>query len=570
MKRVEYFSALKKEFEDSSKFQKLAENPLASDDDKFRKMLHLVDAYTDKEFTDRNKPHFQIKSSYGFIKSHKENYRENLPMRPIINGQRSILSNFNENFLIKIFENFKINNVVKSSKFFSEWFKEQSLSSEEYDCFSLDCEKLFPSIPNPELIDMSLDEVYEKNKAYQMLPRYRNENGHLLRPIPKHLLEIILKRSLCEFTAFECDGEYYRQLSGLAMGETYSPILANFFLSRIETPLVQQLKASGVIKHYHRYADDSIIFCKKGQKDLIFEKFNSLHPSIKFTQDLPIAGKLKFLDFQIVISESQKFEIVSSEKEYIPMNFKTAVAPANIKIGVMKSDFIRSKMKNSRPETYEADKIKLKNKYLSAGYPVSSVCEAETLIPKSNSDKIDWAQEKADNPERNFTLCIPFTDFRVRKITSNIKKIVSELAPDYNLLIASKTIKLRSVILSNLYSEKEELDAVNCIYKFTCECKTSYIGESENAKKRIAQHGQRSGKTAVFPHIDTCEKYKSAFEALPDAHIYASRGRFLKQHFEILEKNLNLNERRDKEAIYIKLEKPKLNIQVAHRSVTFI
>ena len=77
-------------------------------------------------------------------------------------------------------------------------------------------------------------------------------------------------------------------------------------------------------------------------------------------------------------------------------------------------------------------------------------------------------------------------------------------------------------------------------------------------------------KTAVFPHIDTCEKYKSAFEALPDAHIYASRGRFLKQHFEILEKNLNFNERRDKEAIYIKLEKPKLNIQVAHRSVTFI
>jgi len=417
---------------------------------------------------------------------------------------------------------------------------------------------------------MILEEIYVQNKSFQMLPRFKDANGRLLRPIPRHLLKIILRRSLCEFTAFECDGEFYRQLSGLPMGEAYSPTLANYFLSKIETNLVNDLKKSGEIFAYQRYMDDSLVFCRKGSQDRIFQKFKSLHPSINFTHELLTDRRLSFLDFQVVVSETKKFEIISSEKEYIPMNFKTAVAPPNMKIGVMKGDFIQSQMKNSRAETYESEKQKLRKKYLSAGYPLASVREAESPSPNDKTNKIDWAQEKSENPDKNFTLCIPFTDFRVKKITSNIRKIVSEIAPDYNLLIASRTIKLKSVILNNLYPKKSELDAVNCIYKFTCECNTSYIGETENVQLSIAQHGRKSGNTAVFPHIYSCEKYKTAFAALPDAHNFASKGRFLKEHFEVLEKNLNFNERRDKEAIYIKLQQPRLNIQVAHRSVSFI
>jgi hypothetical protein len=68
MERTQYFSALKKEFEDDSKFQKLAENPLPSDDKEIRQMLHLTDVYTDKEFTIKNKSHLLIKSSYSLGK----------------------------------------------------------------------------------------------------------------------------------------------------------------------------------------------------------------------------------------------------------------------------------------------------------------------------------------------------------------------------------------------------------------------------------------------------------------------------------------------------------------------
>ena len=148
--------------------------------------------------------------------------------------------------------------------------------------------------------------------------------------------------------------------------------------------------------------------------------------------------------------------------------------------------------------------------------------------------------------------------------------MIAEIAPEYNVLIAWRTMKLRSVILNNLYPKRNDLDAINCIYKFTCECKVSYIGESENLQARISQHGRESGKTAVFSHLKSCDKYKMAFEALPDANRFATKGKFLREHLTVLDRNLRYDERKVKEALHIKLERPELNVQVAHRSISFI
>ena len=62
------------------------------------------------------------------------------------------------------------------------------------------------------------------------------------------------------------------------MGNPLSPVLANIFMSKLETDLVQPLKPA----FYDRYIDDCFSKRKKNAPDELFEQINIYHPNSKF------------------------------------------------------------------------------------------------------------------------------------------------------------------------------------------------------------------------------------------------------------------------------------------------
>ncbi|CAH8470476.1 unnamed protein product [Schistosoma mattheei] len=87
----------------------------------------------------------------------------------------------------------------------------------------------------------------------------------------------------------------YRQIDGVAMGSPLGPILAGIFLSKLENgPLAQEIDK---FSFYCRYMDDTFILCNN-QTDFLktFDRFNTVHPSIKFTWEKENEGRIAFID----------------------------------------------------------------------------------------------------------------------------------------------------------------------------------------------------------------------------------------------------------------------------------
>ena len=467
-----------------------------------------------------------------------------------------------------LFEKFPTGFGINSSKEFGGWFRKQIFCLNEMEYFSLDVKKLFPSVCTETLIDQILTETYDKNRAVQMLPRFRDKAQKLFPPIPKHLLKIMLTKTLTQFTALEFNGRYFRQCKGLGIGDITSPVLANFFLHNIEHEKIKKMKSEGLILHYLRYCDDCLIFAPKGSRERITRAFNEFHPSIKYELDLPEKGELKFLDFIIYESEtSNNLEIKSAPKESVTMDAQSSIAPKNMKIGILKSEFIRAKLRNSENVELQKAYESLSNKFINLGYTPKTVEAAKEHAQeeRDQTNKTDWAEEIKNNPERNHCLALPFTSQRVSKIAADLRKLVKTFTPEFNLRIAHKTLNVRNSIVANLYSVKDPLTAVKCVYEFQCVCPSSYIGETISMEARLEQHFQPSRENKPYLHITECVKYQ---KELRRSRIDPRS--FFNSRFRVIERNLDYLEREKLEAVHIVLKDSDLNKQVQHANISFV
>ena len=93
------------------------------------------------------------------------------------------------------------------------------------------------------------------------------------------------------------------------------------------------------------------------------------------------------------------------------------------------------------------------------------------------------------------------------------------------------------------------------VYKFTCPgCNASYIGETtRHLTTRIREHLETDSKSHIFKHLDTNRKLKELCNA---------------ECFEIIDSATSSYRLKLTEAMYITWEKPSLNKQVKHLSIS--
>ena len=154
--------------------------------------------------------------------------------------------------------------------------------------FSLDVKDMYTSIPSKEAIDLLYHKLCQDNFCYQGLL-----------PIDiKELLGVLFDNNFLRFGNL-----YYKQTSGLPMGNKLSALLAGVFMDRLEAPVVQQLN----LPFYMRYVDDCILLTKDDlEATLAFDRFNNVHHDVKFEMEKPSNGRsLSLLDFTVSIVEGK-------------------------------------------------------------------------------------------------------------------------------------------------------------------------------------------------------------------------------------------------------------------------
>ena len=209
---------------------------------------------------------------------------------------------------------------------------------------------------------------------------------------------------------------------------------------------------------------------------------------------------------------------------------------------------------------------KLKEKFLLNEYPEHIIDDKIRFIKntkfQSNSKKDSYAKEKQENPERNHTFILPYSNTGIEHITKLIQQSIKKTTPDFKINFAFKSSKISSFLLTNIKPNLEDLERSAVVYRFNCPCGASYIGETVRILKlRINEHNQKSRPSEIHTHISQCQIYQ---DNLPK-HIDSKKTTYnfhLHSKFEILSKNqYNYHSRINTESILITLLEPTLNKQ---------
>ena len=98
----------------------------------------------------------------------------------------------------------------------------------------------------------------------------------------------------------------YKQCDGVAMGSPLAPLLANWFVCKMENKILEN-KQHHACKpfFYKRYVDDIFaVFRSTDERDAFFDIFNTSHPNLQFTMETK-TNSIPFLD--VSVSQSDGF-----------------------------------------------------------------------------------------------------------------------------------------------------------------------------------------------------------------------------------------------------------------------
>ena len=99
------------------------------------------------------------------------------------------------------------------------------------------------------------------------------------------------------------DGEYYRQIDGVAMGSPLGPTLANVFLGYHESQWLSNCPPAFKPVYYKRYVDDIfLLFTNIDCLNQFQTYMNAQHPNMNFTSEIESENSLAFLYMYIMRS----------------------------------------------------------------------------------------------------------------------------------------------------------------------------------------------------------------------------------------------------------------------------
>ena len=403
---------------------------------------------------------------------------------------------------------------------------------------SLDVDSLFTNIPLKETIKICSNLLFRDNPIIDGLSKAEFEQ----------LLTIATTESFILF-----NGCYYKQKDGVAMGSPLGPTLANIFLSYHEQQWLDDCPIAFKPVYYRRYVDDIFVLLPSSDSLNSFKEYlNKQHPNMHFTSEEEDNDELPFLDVFIKRAHGSYFTSVYRKptfsgvythySSFIPDVYKESLVSTLLH----RSHSICTNWEAIHKETTNVRQLMIRN-----GYP-------EKLLDKIISSFFNrvCAGKSPKNVETTqpLMLVLPYLGNYTKQLEKKLKKVFHENFPELQVRFVFRA----STRLSNLFRFKDKIPqylSSGVIYKFTCRgCNSTYIGETiRHAKRRYEEHMGKSAltgrllanppQTAISQHRRRCQ---SSIE---------------EGDFEIIGRDSTESKLRIKESLFIRRDKPGLNIQ---------
>ena len=218
---------------------------------------------------------------YGLPKTHKK-----LATRPIL----SVTGTYKYKLAKWLDEKLKplsINGHTVSETFqFADELHEMKINDQDVSV-SYDVSSLFTHVP----VDETIESIVERDFENDWFNKEHNLN--ITKSDLIELLRIATKNQLFQF-----EGNLYEQVDVVAMDSPLGPLMANAFMCNIEKQLETENKMPAF---YKRYVDDTLSAMPDVETASEFlTTLNNTHPSIDFTMELEVNGRLRFLGMDII------------------------------------------------------------------------------------------------------------------------------------------------------------------------------------------------------------------------------------------------------------------------------
>ena len=299
------------------------------------------------------------------------------------------------------------------------------------------------------------------------------------------------------------DGKFYDQSDGVSMGSPLGPILANIFMSNLETVALNNYLGTLPLI-YRRYVDDCfLLFGTKAQCNVFFEYLNKQHPNIKFTKEVEQDQSLPFLD--IKINQNQDGTLTTSvfrKPTYsgLYLNWRSYV-PKQYKLGLVRCLLHRAWSICSSSELFESEVSFIRSILRANGYPLNFLNSCIIKFKKMKHNDIVPDSGVQFGPKlKDVYINLPFKGEQSSKIKKQLSRLFSRMAPWIKLNFLSHA----SNKLSKLSKLKSVLPIVKCshlIYHISCsECDEFYIGLTNRRLKTRIYEPKTNENSALFKH----------------------------------------------------------------------
>ena len=465
LNHVDYVAKMNNLLSDDVTYTKLQKNPLESVNSEFnrklKKLLHGQE-HLIKQFSSLSP---SLPYMYGLIKTHKPGN----PIRPIIcsTGSTSYkLSKWLVSILSPLVGTISTSHLKNNVDLIN---KLNALHINfDFKLVSYDVTSLFTRVP-----------------VYDLLLFLEDELTHHDLPLPVHTIIDMIK--LCVVDAkFVCNGEYFSQKFGMAMGNPLSPLLSNLYMEFFEKEVLPRILPPNVI--WFRYVDDILcIWPKNLDVDHFLLQLNGLVPSIKFTKELEQDGRLPFLDVVIHrVDRYFKFDVFRKPTNVLSYVHFYSAHNLKTKLSVFSSMFLRA-FRICSPEFLDEEFNRIYDISSKLKYPNHLIENALRLARKSFYKESQGTQFCKKN-----LLVLPFH--------LNLTRL-PHLLSSFNINVVFKNSNIKSLLIKNSPNNDG-----GCVYSIPCKhCDKWYIGQTgKDLNTRINQHkySVRSGQTSsgVFVH----------------------------------------------------------------------
>ena len=476
---------------------------------------------------------------YGLVKVHKDGY----PVRPVVS-----MIDTPEYGIAKWLDGFIKPNIP--SKYMLD-------STDQF----VDIIKDFPVYPNDKLVSFDVKSLYTNiplKETVGIVADYMYSDNAICTP---PLSKTIFKKLLLLVTEgnFIFNGDFYKQIDGLAMGGPLGPTLANFFLAHLEkSKMFDSCPGKHQPKLYLRYIDDIFaIFDESQSYDIFFNLINSIHNNLEFTVEVATTT-LPFLDVNVKITEfSVDLSVYrKATNTNVLLNFN-CTAPSKWKAGLVYCMLHRAWKICSSLKLFYDEVENLRKVFNQNGYPVSFFNRIYSLFYKRIMCATNVVQDE-EEMEQKFIIKLPYIPIASKLFSKRFKSLILK---KFNVNV---DVVYSSCKLSSFFSLKDKTPlslTSKVVYKFTClrDANVTYIGQTNRPLcVRMDEHlsTKSKSKTAVRKHIDNC--------------LGCKKHTFVLNDFKVLKRCRTQTQTRVHEALLIKKRSPLINKQLHQSGVSFV